>query len=138
METPHPHPRRRSRRFSLGSLLVLILVIGGWLGSIVRSARSQRQAVAAIQKARGSARYDWENGRPTADWHGKPWVPTGLVQSLGVDYFARVVAVDHGGWTTHAGVYSDAEMVHLGRLNGLVQLTLDRSSVTDAGLVHRT
>ena len=38
---------RRYLRFSLRGLIVLVLVIGVWVGCIVRSARIQREAVAA-------------------------------------------------------------------------------------------
>jgi hypothetical protein len=36
---PISRPRRRFPRFSVRGLIVIVLVVGGWLGSIVRSAR---------------------------------------------------------------------------------------------------
>ncbi len=58
------HPLRRYLRFSVRSLIVLVLLIGGWLGWLVHSARSQREAVAALRK-QAIILYDWEwqNGR---------------------------------------------------------------------------
>jgi hypothetical protein len=47
-------------RFSVRGLIVLVLVVGGWLGWTVRSSRIQRDAVAAIRKADRSVSYDWE------------------------------------------------------------------------------
>ncbi len=42
-------------------MIVVVLLVGGWLGWLVRSARIQREAVAAIQQAGGSVYYyDWE------------------------------------------------------------------------------
>ena len=55
------HPWRRFLRFSVRGMIVLVLVIGGWLGWIVRSARIQRDAVAAIQRTGGSVQYHLES-----------------------------------------------------------------------------
>jgi hypothetical protein len=77
-------PWRRFLRFSVRGLIALVLVIGGGLGWLVRSARIQREAVAANQKVPGSVRYVWEwrngNGIPG----GKPWAPGWLVDLIGV------------------------------------------------------
>ena len=45
---------------SVRGLIVVVLVTGTTLGWIVRSARIQRAAVAAIESTKGSVRYDWE------------------------------------------------------------------------------
>ncbi len=47
-------------RLSVRGLIVLVLLIGAWLGWVVRSARIQRQSVAAIQAAGGRVMYDWQ------------------------------------------------------------------------------
>ena len=57
---PSPRPWRRFLRFSVRGLIVLVLVIGVWLGWIVRSACIQRDAVRAIQRVSGQVYYDWE------------------------------------------------------------------------------
>ena len=90
---PASRPLRRCLRFSVRGLIVAVLVIGAWLGWIVRSARIQREAVAAITKAGGTVTYDWEwkNGKSTPG--GKPWAPKRLVDLLGVDYFGHVTQV---------------------------------------------
>ena len=54
------HPWRRYLRFSVRGLIVLVLVIGLWFGLIVRPAHHQHDAVAAVMKAHGSVKYDWE------------------------------------------------------------------------------
>lgn len=117
-------------RLSVRSLLVLVLVLGGWLGLMVHHARVQREAVAAIERAGGTVRYDWQwkNDRPVPN--GRPWWPTGLVDLLGVDYFGTV---------TYVNLYddgSDDQLVQVGRLGRLESLNLGMSQVTDAGLVH--
>jgi len=54
---------------------VLVLVIGGGLGSIIRSARDQFAAVKAIKAAGGNVSYEWEwkDGRSIPD--GTSWWP---------------------------------------------------------------
>ena len=71
---PTRGPWWRRARLSVRGLIILVLVIGGGLGWVVRSAQLQREAVAAIQRAGGRVKYDWEwksrspihNGRPAA------------------------------------------------------------------------
>jgi len=48
---PLSRPWRRYPSFSVRGLVVLVLVIGAWLGWLVRSVRIQREAVVAINKA---------------------------------------------------------------------------------------
>jgi internalin A len=95
---PDPFSRRswwhRPRiRFSLRSLMIFVLLIGGTLGWIVYSARVQRDAVAAIEAAGGSVWYQWQwrNGKPILNGH-PPW-PEWIVNLVGVDYFGGVVRV---------------------------------------------
>lgn len=55
--------RMRSRfvvRFSLRVMMILVLVVGGGLGWIVRHARIQREALAGVKRAGGTAWYDWQ------------------------------------------------------------------------------
>lgn len=46
-------------RFSVRGLMVFVLLFGVWLGQLVRSARIQREAVAAVTNHFGSVEYDW-------------------------------------------------------------------------------
>ena len=127
---PTSRPWRRFLRFSVRGMIVIVLVIGGWLGWTVRQAHVQRDAVAAITKAGGNFSYDWEwrdgKGIPA----GKPWVPAWIVDRFGVDYFGHVTRV------TLFPVASDGVLVKVGRLTQLQELNLYRSSVSDAGLSH--
>ena len=129
---PVSRPWRRFLRFSVRGLVVLALVIGGWLGWIARSARIQREAVAAIVKAGGTVSYDWEwtNGKSIAE--GKPWAPRWLVDLIGVDYFAHVTYVA----LISAAMEADTAMAHIGRLTRLQHLNLAHSPVRDAGLAN--
>jgi hypothetical protein len=133
-----PRSWRNRLRIRVRAFFVLVLFVGSGLGWMVHNARVQRDVVAAIRKARGSTYYEWQykQGVSSAYWTGEPWGPKWLVKQLGVDYFGRVVAVQHGGWVSHSGMFSDEDMVQVGRLGGLVELWLIESSVTDAGLAH--
>ena len=149
---PLPASRRRWLRISVRALLLLVLLIGCWLGWMVRAARIQREAVATIQRAGGSVLYDWEweNGYPKNDG---PWAPNWLVDRLGIDYFGSVVHVEFNVFGTYGMTTSenagfdatrlrsyrqrfDAALAHVGRLRRLQELELSTSEVTDAGLKH--
>jgi internalin A len=131
---------RQRFRFSVRVWMILVLLLGGGLGWIVRGARVQREAVAAIRRAGGSVRYNWEwsNGQPNPA--GRPWAPGWLVDRIGIDYFGSVTAVylDRGiRW----GFFRDRRdlnpiLAHVGRLKCLEWLYLNASSVTDDSLVH--
>ena len=126
---PGPGPWRRYVRFSLRGLIVLVLLFGGWLGWIVRSARIQREAVAAIRNVDGEAFYEWEwnNGRVVAG--GAPWAPHWLVQTFGVDYFGHVVAV-------FTPIAAEDELIHIEQLPQLRHLVIGNTEVTDATLTR--
>jgi Leucine-rich repeat (LRR) protein len=137
-------------------LIVLVLVIGGALGSIARGARIQREAVQAIIKAGGGVAYDWQwrNHNPLSD--AKPPAPPWLVDVLGVDYFGHVAYVVTPG-DSDAELFeveklsqlqdlvilnpekiNDACLVRLKRLTALRSLVLGDARVTDAGISQLT
>src|SRR5580700_6645570 len=107
-------------------LMVLVLLIGCGLGWIVHRARVQRDAVAAIERAGGSVRYDWGLMSGVLESKGQPSSLKGWVDRVGVDYFGNVT------WVTLLGG-SDPELAFVRDLNRLEQLNLTESSVTDAG-----
>ena len=80
---PALHFWRRFLRFSVRGLIVLVLVVGVWLGWLVPHARIQRDAVAAITRAQGSAYYDWEWKDGHENPVGKPGRRDGSLISLG-------------------------------------------------------
>ncbi len=88
---------RKYLRFSVRGLLVLVLVIAAALGWLVRGARTQRHAVAAIERAGGSVGYHsgWTHSPfPDAqEW----WAPKWLVDAIGIDYFDLVDSVGFYG-----------------------------------------
>ncbi len=117
---PVARPWRRLVRFSVRGLSVVVLVIGCWLGWLVRSARIQREAVAAIEKAGGEVHFDWEWKNGTVVPGGKLWEPARLVTHLRKLSLAFTQVTDRG-------------LVHLKELTNLSHIDLSFTGVTDAG-----
>ena len=126
-------------RVTLRALLVMVLLVGAGLGLHVHSARVQRDAVMAINRAGGSVSYGRELPSETfkdpGDWHRLgdprpivPW-PRWLVESVGIDQLAA---------PTHVVLFEenpDAVLAHVARLGRLKELFC-YSSISDAGMVH--
>jgi Leucine Rich repeat len=119
----------RSLRPSLRVAMVAVLIVGLGLGWIVNQARTRHAAVAAIDRAGGGIRYDWQNradGLFIEEPKDHPW----LRRQLGPDYFDRIMYVNFSGNA------ADALMSQVGRLTSLEELDLSGSDVTDAGIAH--
>ncbi len=132
----HPRPAvRRWRgylRFSVRGLILLVLVICGWLGWIVRSARIQREAVAAIERDGGLVSYESRQMTKPRHRFRKPHSTNWLVNAIGVDYFERVVEVRFPSSARHP----DEDFIQVGRLPTLVILSIDSQNLTDAGMAQ--
>jgi hypothetical protein len=114
----------------LRTLIVLVLVIGAGLGWIVREARIQRDAAAAIARAGGSVLYDWQWNNGHFIRNGKPSWPKWLLDLVGLDYLGNVVSAVVRDAT-------DADLLQVGHLSQLKALFIEGTSqVTDRGLVH--
>ena len=131
---PVTRPWRRFLRFSVRGLIVLVLVIGGGLGWLVRSARIQREAVAAIKSAGGLVFYDgkWIDG--VHDSAATTWAPRWLVDLVGFDYFGRVTMVAIDSFSTAAKTKTSP----VGDLASLQQSRTRESSFPGAVLAHLT
>jgi hypothetical protein len=123
-----PKPRRCWLQFSLRTLMVLVLVVGaglGWLAHENHRARTQREAVKAIEKLGGRAEYEARSGGCLAAaiaFGGKLLPHDWLVDVYGVSLADMQLA--------------DAELAHLQGLQQLKWLALNNTSITDAGLAH--
>jgi internalin A len=149
MTEPAPTPAaigRKRFRLSLRVLMILVLLLGGGMGWYVYQARTQREAVKAIEAAGGKVYYDldWECGEdgPTPR---KPRWPKWLVDRLGTDYLGQVIEVQFFRSTSNQA--DDRVMARIGQLSGLQELEfgahdtqntgfLGECRVTDDGLVH--
>jgi hypothetical protein len=127
---PAARPWHRRLRFSIRALVIFVLLIGGGLGWLVRSVRIQREAVATIKRLNGYVLYDWQwkNGRTIES--GEPWAPGWLVDTFGVDYFGNVAKAD-----LPPGACDD-DLIKVGRLGQLQDLSVSSPRITDAGLAH--
>jgi hypothetical protein len=129
---PVSRPWRRFLRFSVRGLIVVVLLIGAGLGWVVRQAHVQRAAVAAITRAGGSVKYDWEwsNGKTIPS--GEPRAPRWVVDLVGVDYFGHVTRISH----LRPWMDNDPLVIQAGRLPRLERLDLDGRALSGWGLVH--
>jgi hypothetical protein len=136
MTTPTAQPRRSRLRFSLGTMMLVILVVGGLLGWRVNRANGQRRAVETIKKLGGSVQYDFEfvDGDPDGKKapNARPPGPEWLRERLGDEYFQEVVQA-----MLSFDRYHDADLAALEDLPRIKELILFKtSSITNDGLVH--
>ena len=108
-------------QFSLRTLLLATTVAVVALGYCAERAHRQHAAALAIERLRGSLRYnDSLSGSSARRW---------LAGWLGRDMIASVDAVYLGGTAA-----SDADLACLEKLPGLRELVLTSSAISDAGL----
>lgn len=146
-EQPDEISRRRSWiRGTFGTAAVIATCLGWW----VYTARSQREAVAAIRALGGTIIY--ADDMPFQD----PWPPVlWLERKLGHDYTSPVGMVNLGGRRVgnkdleflaqlrglralrlDGADIDDDTLKMIGRLRRLEELSLSDTHITDAGLAH--
>jgi Leucine Rich repeat len=123
---------RKLLRFSMRTMIVLVLVCGGGMGWLVRSARVQRAAVAAVTSIGGNVMYDWEWNKRKAYTASTGWIPKWALDNLGTDYFHTVTSV----WLYSISTDADKVLIPVGRLTRLEWLSLIGASVSDGGLAQ--
>jgi len=130
-QTSNATPKHRWFRFSLRTLLIVVVLLSLPLGWFVRQAQRQRKAVEAIRKAGGLVWYDYEldeDGFSTGT--EEPPTPAWLRELIGDDFFLDVVGV---GVAEDTGV-GDVVLEHVKGLTKLEYLVLGGSPITDDGL----
>jgi hypothetical protein len=134
---------RRRLRFSLRAMMLVIVLLGIWLGWQVNRAREQRQAVAAVQNYGGWVHYDYDfvNGKLTSG--RSPWAPHWLRGLLGDEFFQEVRQVslvydDSTGkrFDNKNVLPCDDLLARISRLPGPKMLLLMETQATDEGLRH--
>jgi hypothetical protein len=132
-------PKRRWFRFSLRTFLVIVTLIGVWLGLKINEARDQKQAVEAIQANGGTVLYDFEvdsNGEAIQPNPAPGW----LAKWIGVDYVHNVVCVSFPfvktpGFDPGQKVYEYDEVVpYLENLPHVFDLTFSKGNLRDGDL----
>lgn len=129
--TDIPNPRRRWLRYSLTTLLVLVVLasIGmGWAAHRLERTARQKEAVEAILATGATLRFDFEidqsgNSLPEASLPGPAWLRYWIGDDL-------------GGNVVEAEVRSDDALQHTKDLPQLRQLHLVSKGITDTGLGH--
>jgi hypothetical protein len=135
---------RRYLRLSVRGLLILVLLVGGWFGWLAQTARTQREAVAAVLKAHGAIRYDWQGASFASREPAQPMTTRWLARTIGQDYLHSVVLVALPARLfmspPNDGIRpferADFVMAQLKRLTKLSALHLTGSDVRDSGLSH--
>ena len=135
MSTRSPkHRTRRFLQFSLRALLVFVLLVSlgmSWLAVKLEKARRQKEAVEAIERAGGFAKYDYQfHDHKLIALSAESPAPKWARALLGDDFFHDVTVM---GLRSSAG---DDEAIYLTRLTALEVLFLTESQITDAGLEH--
>jgi hypothetical protein len=128
-------------RYRLRTLLIVITMLGIWMGVEVRGARRQASAVSEIQKLGGWVLYDFEYDPQVSGTsrklNGRSWVPRWVSARIGVDWFHTVVAVNMvydlrpGGGRTDNREFNDAVKGILAGVPHLRQLFLKDTQTTD-------
>lgn len=121
-----------------------------WFTKRLQSAKTQKEAVEAIQRSAGLVFYDYQIGAPgVVVRNSGPPGPAALRSLLGDDFVAVVIEASLGnGGIEQVGrlphlrrlnisvPIKDADLVHVEGLSELRELDLGGLSITDAGLEH--
>ncbi len=132
--TPRDHSAKMHRwfRFSVRTLLLVMLAVSLSTAWWANRAKRQKNAVASILKMGGSVAYDYEcDAAGNYPLNVEPPGPSWLRDFLGIDYFSRVIGVSVVGDSL-----ADDELKSLESLPDLKKLLVGGPRVTDAALVH--
>jgi hypothetical protein len=120
-------PKRHWYQFSLRTFVIIITLLGIWLGYISFRAREQREVVARIKELGGKVEYDYQTEKnPQKSPPGWPW----LRRLVGDEYFQDVAVVNLDGTKV-----SDADLRLICKLRRTERLYLGMTDVSDEGLV---
>lgn len=120
---------RRRFQVSVRTFLATLMVFTTWLGFQANSARQQRIAVAALEQAGVKVTYDFQfDAKAGHTPSAQPPYPKALVRTLGIDFFAKVVAIE-----CHEGDL-DEVVIHCKNLSDVTSCVLGGSTLSDVGL----
>jgi len=121
--------------------MLLVLVLGLWLGREANRARGQRNLLSAVRKHGGWVHFDYEFSNGKLAPGGQPWAPVWLRRALGDEYFQEVRHVsfvydDATGkrYDNHNSESCDDVLALLPSQSGLKHLHLRGPQATDQGL----
>ena len=139
MNEQPPKSKRRWLRFSLRSMLLLVVVIAIPIAWKVNRARNQRVVVAELEKLNADLIYDYQivatNGVRSYDFYAPPPGPKWLTALLGKEYFVEVRKVCADG-----AAVTNETLALIAKLPDIEQVELvnldSEPGITDDGLVH--
>ena len=131
MATSKPRPRRWLR-YSIRSLLLLVLALSIWLGWMANRAARQRHAAQALEQIGAKIFYEhsWPNQFDKR-------VPAWVLNTIGEDWFYDVVGVSFS-FPSFTDAELQAAMPHLHELSNLNVLFLDGTKLTDESMPRIT
>ena len=151
MDTDQPSDLRRRFRFNLRTLFILFTAISIWLGMRVHQARVQEAAVAVIERAGATVRYDYQYDRSgKLKQKAEPWAPLWLRKAFGEHFFIRPYGVYLYGMdgvanrTAKPPIMFSVERRHvapalidaINQLRCLRELELITTDLTDVGIAQ--
>lgn len=134
-------PRRRWFRFSLRTLLLLVTVLGMWLGLHLHAMRRQQESIAAIKNIGGACYYDFQEDVVPGN-ASTSLVPSLLRKWLGDDFFHDITIVNlthcydaKGQWQKNL-LGTGEDLKHLAGFPKLKVLFLHNKQASNAGLAY--
>jgi Leucine Rich Repeat (LRR) protein len=127
-------------KFSVRSLMLIVLVVAVLLAWQVNRARQQRRAVDAIKAYGGFVSYDWQYVNGTFTSGRSPWAPIWLRRAIGDEFFQEVVGVNlivgtaPDGRRVETKRLTDDVIVNLTAFPKLKDLTIQKTQATDRAL----
>ena len=135
---PAPRSKRRWLRLSLRGLIVLVLILGGGLGSAIHRAHVQRDAIATIQaipQNKVITRRCWPLPQKAAK--AAPAPPLSIATANSLEAWLGLLEPDllESAEAVHIGeVATDADLIAVGRLSTVTTVSIRSFKITDAGL----
>ena len=134
-------PRRRIR-FSLRTFLIAITLCCCWFGYHNYTVQRQQDSIGEVKRLGGWIRYDFQVASGQFDPNAKSWVPSPLLDALGVDFFHHVAEVnfvyseDHGRRSDNERIDRPLPLECLQGLPKLTALFLCNEQASDENLKH--
>lgn len=138
-------PRRRWFRFSLRTLLLLVTVLGVWLGLHMQAVRRQKESIAAIKNIGGWCYYDFQDRSAQQlepDLAATSPLPGWLCNLFGNDFFHNITDINLVYEESAPGKRQEndrgtgEDLKCLSGFPRLKQLALSRNQASDTGLFY--